>query len=344
MRKIKTFFKLLGKTFNSWNNNDPFAESAIIAYYTLFSLPSLMIILVTIAGYFFGREAVQGRLTDQIGEFIGPDAADSVEMMITNVAVNENNTWAIVLGVAILLFGATGVFFRLKISMNKIWNVAAKKENFTMMVLDRLISFGMVLAIGFLLLLSLVVSATVKIIGGYISDYAPAVTAISLIALNYILSFIFITTLFGAIFKLLPDIKIKLKITLYGAALTTALFLIGEFLISYYFGTTDPGSVYGGASSIILILLWVNYTCLIMFFGAEFTVQYALHKNERIRPNRFSEPAIFKEIEKLEKKNVKLEEDHRLLARLKANINVEKEREDCVKKEIEEEEKAIGES
>lgn len=344
MKRLKTFFKLLGRTFNSWNNNDPFAESAIIAYYTLFSLPSLMIILVTIAGYFFGREAVQGRLTDQIGEFIGQDAADSVEMMITNVAVNENNTWAIILGIAILLFGATGVFFRLKISMNKIWNVAAKKENFSMMVLDRLISFGMVLAIGFLLLLALVVSATVKIIGGYISEYAPVITEVSLIGLNYILSFIFITTLFGAIFKLLPDIMIKLKITLYGAALTTVLFLIGEFLISYYFGTTNPGSVYGGASSIILILLWVNYTCLIMFFGAEFTVQYALHKNERIRPNRFSEPAIFKEIEKLEKKNVKLEEDHRLLARLKANINVEKEREDCAKKEIEEEERAIGES
>lgn len=342
MRRLKTFFKLLGRTFNSWNRNDPWAESAIIAYYTLFSLPSLMIIIVTIAGYFFGREAVQGRLTDQIGEFIGRDAADSVEMMITNVAVTENNTWAIIFGVAILLFGATGVFFRLKISMNKIWNVAAKKENFTRMVLDRLISFGMVLAIGFLLLLALVVSATVKILGGYISDFAPVVTEVSLIILNYLLSFVFITALFGAIFKLLPDIRIKLKITLYGAALTTALFLIGEFLISYYFGKSNPGSVYGGASSIVLILLWVNYTCLIMFFGAEFTVQYALHKNERIRPNRFSEPAIFKEIEKLEKKNVKLEEDHKLLSRLKANINVEKEREEHVKKEDEDEKHTVG--
>jgi len=330
MKKIKTFFTLLKKTFTSWNSNDPWAESAIIAYYTIFSLPSLLIIIVSIAGSFFGREAVQGRLNNQISEFIGPDAAKAVENMITSAAITENSTWAIIFGVAMLLFGATGVFFRLKISMNKIWNVAAKKETFKRMIMDRLISFGMILAIGFLMLLALIISALVKILGEYIEDIAPVVTAAGLNILNYLLSFIFITALFGAIFKLLPDIKIKLKITLYGAALTTVLFLIGEFLMGYYFGQSNPGSVYGSASSIILILLWVNYTCLIMFFGAEFTVQYALYKNERIRPNRFSEPAIFKELAKLERKNVKLAEDHKLLARLRANIDIEKERAECV--------------
>jgi len=330
MRRIKTFFALLKKTFTSWNTNDPWAESAIIAYYTIFSLPSLLIIIVSIAGSFFGREAVQGRLNEQIEDFIGADAAEAVEKMVTSAAITENSTWAIVFGIAMLLFGATGVFFRLKISMNKIWNVAAKKETFMKMIIDRLISFGMILAIGFLMLLALVVSALVKILGEYIEDIAPVITAVGLDILNYLLSFIFITALFGAIFKLLPDIMIKLKITLYGAALTTVLFLIGEFLMGYYFGQSNPGSVYGSASSIILILLWVNYTCLIMFFGAEFTVQYALHKNERIRPNRFSEPAIFKELEKLERKNVKLDEDHKLLARLKANIDIDKERAECI--------------
>lgn len=332
-RKFKTFLSLLKKTFGSWNKNDPWAESAIIAYYTLFSLPALLIILVTIAGYFFGRDAVQGRLNVQITDFIGAEAAQAVENMITSAALTEDSTWALIFGIAMLLFGATGVFFRLKIAMNKIWNVAAKKENFMRMLIDRLISFGMVLAIGFLMLLALVISAFVKIIRDYISDYAPVITAIGLSVINYLLSFIFITALFGAIFKLLPDIKIRIRITLYGAALTTVLFLIGEFLMGYYFGQSNPGSVYGGASSIVLILLWVNYTCLIMFFGAEFTVQYALHKNERIRPNRFSEPAIFKEIEKLERKNVKLDEDHKLLARLKSNIDIDKERAECVTEE-----------
>lgn len=326
-RRLKVFWSLLKKTFGSWNNNDPWAESAIIAYYTLFSLPSLMIILVTIAGYFFGREAVQGRLTNQIGEFIGVDAAQAIEAIISNAALTDNSTWALIFGIAMLLFGATGVFFRLKIAMNKIWNVAAKKENFMRMLLDRLISFGMVLAIGFLLLMALVVSAMVTILGDYIENIAPVITKVGLNIINYLISFFFITLLFGAIFKLLPDIKIKWKITIKGAALTTLLFLLGKFLISYYFGQSNPGSVYGGASAIVLVLLWVNYTCLIMFFGAEFTVQYALHKNERIRPNRFSEPAIFKEIEKLENKNVKLNEDHKVLARLRKNFDLEAERE-----------------
>lgn len=328
MRRLKTFWRLLVKAYKSWITNDPWAESAIIAYYTIFSLPSLLIIVVTIAGYFFGREAVQGRIKDQIGDFIGNDAATAVENMISSAWVNNNSTWAVIFGVAILLFGATGVFFRLKIAMNNIWNVAAKKENFGRMVMDRLISFGMVLAIGFLLLLALLISAAVTFLKDYIESSAPVITSFGLELVKYLLSFVFITFLFGAIFKLLPDVVVKWKITLLGASLTTTLFLIGEFLISYYFGQSDPGSVYGGASSIILILLWVNYTCLILFFGAEFTVQYALYKNESIRPNRFGQPAIYKEIERLHSKKVKLAEDYRILERLKTSLDIEKQNPD----------------
>lgn len=327
MKSIKTFFKLLKRTYGSWIGNDPWAESAIIAYYTLFSLPSLLIIIVYIAGYFFGKEAVQGRITNEVEGFIGTDAANAIESMISSAAVTQNSTWAIIFGVAMLLFGATGVFFRLKIAMNNIWNVAAKKETFLRLVIDRLISFGMVLVLGLLLLVALIISALVKLLGEYISSSAPAITSISLEIFNYILSFLFITGLFGAIFKLLPDVIIKWRITLYGAALTTFLFLIAEFLISFYFGQSNPGSIYGGASSIVIILLWVNYTCLILFFGAEFTVQYALHKNEIIKPNKYSEPAIYREIDKLEKKKIKLQEDHKILQRLKSSIEYKEERE-----------------
>lgn len=321
MNRLKTFFKLLKRTYSSWLSNDPWAESAIIAYYTIFSLPSLLIIVVSIAGYFFKREDVQERINEQISGFIGDEAAVAIEKMITSAQITENSTWAIIFGVAVLLFGATGVFFRLKIAMNNIWNVVARKENFMRMVIDRLISFGMILVIGFLLLLSLLITAIVKIMGEYIEETAPVITAVGLEIINYGLSFIFITFLFASIFKLLPDIVIKWKITLYGAALTTVLFLIGEFLIGFYFGQSNPGSVYGGASSIVLILLWVNYTCLILFFGAEFTVQYALHKNETIRPNRFSQPAIYREIEKLNNKRVKLREDHEILKRLRESLD-----------------------
>lgn len=319
MRGLKTFFKLVKKAYASWDGNDPWGRSAIIAYYTLFSLPSLLIIVVSIAGYFFGREAVQGRITSQIAGFIGEDSARIVEEMIRNAALNGNSAIAIIFGVAMMLFGATGVFFQLKKAMNNIWNVTEKKETYIRMILDRVISFGMVLILGFLMLLGLIVSAIIRMLSNVIESEAPLLTEMGLDLVNSLLSFIFITLLFGAIFKLLPDIKIKWKVTLYGAALTTVLFLIGEYLISIYFGRSNPASVYGGASSMVLILLWVNYTCLIMFFGAEFTVQYAIHIKEKITPNEFSEPAILQEMEKLEMKKEKLKEDDKIIKDLETN-------------------------
>lgn len=319
MRKLKTFWKLTKKAYESWNSNDPWARSAIIAYYTLFSLPSLLIIIVSIAGYFFGREAVQGRITGQIGEFIGKDSALIVENMISNAALSTNSTLAIIFGVFMLLFGATGVFFQLKKAMNNIWNVAEKKDTYFRMFMDRVISFGMILVIGFLMLLGLIVSAIIRMLSDYIESYAPALTSLGLDIVNSLLSLVFITLLFASIFKLLPDIKIRWKVTLYGAALTTILFLIGEYLIGIYFGRTDPASVYGGASSMVLILLWVNYTCLIMFYGAEFTVQYARHIHEKITPTEFGEPAINQELEKLDKKKEKLRKDNKIMKDLESN-------------------------
>lgn len=319
MIRLKTFWSLLKKSYTSWNSNDPWARSAIIAYYTLFSLPSLLIIVVSIAGYFFGREAVQGRITGQIAEFIGTDSAEIVENMISNAALSSSSTLAVTFGVFMLIFGATGVFFQLKKAMNNIWNVAEKKETYFRMFMDRVISFGMILVIGFLMLLGLIVSAIIRMLSDYIESYAPLLTGLGLDIVNSLLSLVFITLLFGSIFKLLPDIKIRWKVTLYGAALTTILFLIGEYLIGIYFGRTDPASVYGGASSLVLILLWVNYTCLIMFFGAEFTVQYACYKKEKITTTEFSEPAIHQELEKLKEKKQKLKKDDSVMRDLESN-------------------------
>jgi len=323
MRGLKTFFKLIKNAYVSWDGNDPWGRSAIIAYYTLFSLPSLLIIVVSIAGYFFGREAVQGRITSQISGFIGKDSARIIEEMINNAALNSNSTIAIIFGVVMMLFGATGVFFQLKKAMNNIWNVTERKETYLRMILDRVISFGMVLILGFLMLLGLIISTIIRMLSDVIESHAPLLAEIGLDLVNSLLSFVFITLLFGAIFKLLPDIKIRWKVTLYGAALTTVLFLIGEYLIGIYFGRSNPASVYGGASSMVLILLWVNYTCLIMFFGAEFTVQYALHIKEKITPNEFSEPAIHQEMEKLKEKEAKLKEDHKVIKGLKTNTDNE---------------------
>lgn len=328
-KSIKISFKLFKKTYISWNKNEPYARSATIAYYALFSLPSLLIIVVSIAGYFFGREAVRGRLMGEISEFIGQDTAGAIESMVENAALSQDSTWAIIFGLAILVFGATGVFFQLKIAMNNIWNVAAKKTNFLRLVLDRVISLGMVLVLGLLLLMAMVISTVLKLIADKVEQFLPNITELMVIIGNFALSFFFITTLFAMIFKLLPDIKIRLRTTFMGAAVTTTLFLVGEYLISFYFGQSQPASVYGGASSVVLILLWVYYTCLILFFGAEFTVQYALLKKEKVEPNRFGEPAIYQEMKKLEQRRVQLKEEKHIIDRLKSHLDIdEKEQQD----------------
>ncbi|MCL6220187.1 YihY/virulence factor BrkB family protein [Zunongwangia pacifica] len=324
IKSVRAFFKLMAKAFTSWNKNEPYARSATIAYYTLFSLPSLLIIVVTLAGSFFGREAVKGRITAEISRFIGRDPAEAIEEMISNAWLSDESTFAVIFGVGMLLFGATGVFVQLKLAMNNIWNVAEKRSNFWSLLLDRAISFGMILVIGLLLLISLVIAALLNVVKERIHFIAPNVTGTMLEIANFIISFLVITSLFMAIFKILPDIKIKWKTTFLGASLTTLLFLIGEYLISFYFGASEPTSVYGGASSVVLILLWVYYACMIMFYGAEFTVQYALVKNDKIQMGKNGEPAIYQEMEKLEKKKVQLKEEKKIIDKLKESVHISK--------------------
>ncbi|MEH6680108.1 MAG: YihY/virulence factor BrkB family protein [Sediminicola sp.] len=286
--KLKTFWKLLKRTYVSWDNNNPFGKSAIIAYYTLFALPSLLMIVVSIAGYFFGMDAVRGRVVQKIGGLIGEGVSQAIEGMIANAALNKSSTFNVVLGIVMLIFGATGVFVQLKMAMNAIWNVKAKENTFLGTLIDRLISFGMVLVLGFLSLVSLTLSVVLNVLSDYIGKIAPQIAAIMANVFSFTLSFVVITGLFSAIFKWLPDITIRWKTTILGASLTTALFLVGESLMGLYFSTSDPTSVYGGSSSVVLILLWVYYTGIILFFGAEFTYQYAKYRKEKVGPNKNS--------------------------------------------------------
>ncbi|WP_051205251.1 YihY/virulence factor BrkB family protein [Salinimicrobium xinjiangense] len=335
-RRFKVFISLLKKAYFNWNRNDPWARSATIAYYALFSLPSLLIIVVTIAGYFFGRKAVQGRITQEIGEFIGVDAAKAIENMVANAALDQSSTWAVIFGFAFLIFGATGVFFQLKAAMNNIWNIAAKKNTVKRVVINRIISLGMVLVLGLLLLVSLVISAVLNAIKDYLASISPSITMFLLDLANFVISFSIIMSLFAAIFKWLPDVKLRWKTTYLGAVLTTFLFLIAEYLIGFYFGQSNPGSIYGGASSVVLILLWVYYTCLIVFYGAEFTVQYALYKREKVEPNEYAEPAIYQELERLEQKRGQLIDEKRILDTLQSHSDKEEEEEKRAKqREIE---------
>lgn len=303
------FIKLLKDTYQSWDKNDPWAKSAVIAYYALFSLPSLLIITVHTAGIFFGREAVEGRITSEIGGLIGKGSADLVQAMIINSALSNSSTLFIIFGVGMLIFGATGVFFQLQKALNDIWSVRAKKSSLLDTLKRRFVAFGMVMAIGLLLLISLIISTAINAFSEFIGSSYIDISSGFIQLLNFIFSQIIITALFATIFTLLPDVKVKWKTNLIGAFMTSLLFLLGKYLIGFYFAKSDPASVYGAAGSAVLILMWVYYTCLILFFGAEFTVNWALHRNIKIEPSENATLSYLREMEELREYKEKMEED-----------------------------------
>lgn len=313
------FLKLLKETYLSWDKNDPWAKSAIIAYYALFSLPSLLIIIVHFAGVFFGTEAVEGRITGEISGLIGEGSAELIQAMIINSALSESSVLFIIFGVGVLIFGATGVFFQLQKALNDIYSVRSKKNNIWDTIKRRFVSFGMVLIVGLLMLISLVLSTAINAFSNFIGNYYTEFHPRFIELINFIISQIIITGLFAAIFTLLPDVKVKWKTNLIGASMTALLFLIGKYLIGFYFSQSDPASVYGAAGSVVLVLLWVYYTCLILFFGAEFTVHWALHRNIKIEPSSNATLSYEQEMQELREYKRKVEEDKKKALTLKNN-------------------------
>lgn len=322
---MKKYIDLFIKTGKQWMKNDPFQQSAIIAYYTLFSLPSLMVMIISVAGYFFGKSNVQNQIIGQMSEIMGEKTAGAVENLISNAEVQESSQIAFLISVGVLIFGATGAFFQLKKAMNKIWKVRLKKANPLMTVLNRLVSLGLILVIGFMLIVSLLITTLVNALGDYIREYAPQLTSTALNGFNLLFSFLFIVVLFAAIFKVLPDVKIRWKATFVGAAVTTILFLIAEYGLGIYFGTSNPASVFGGASSVVLIMLWIYYSCLVLFFGAEFTLQYSLYKGDSIQLTRLSEPAIIQDLKDLKEERIFLKESQGMLEEFNKEIDLPQE-------------------
>jgi membrane protein len=275
--RFKDLGKLLKRTYTSWNAKDPFRESAVIAYYAIFSMPGLLAILIAIAGFVFGEEAVSGQVSEQIEAAMSPDAAKEVETMIASASEKKASIWATIIGVATLIFGATGVFVQLQKSLNAIWEVKTdpKKEGIMQTIRQRVFSFGLIVSIGFLMLISLVITSILTALSGYIEARWPDYLMIIFQGLNFIFSFTVIAAMFALMFRILPDAKIKWRHVWIGAALTSLLFIIGKFGMGLYFGKADPAGAYGAAGSIVLILLWVSYSSMIVFFGAEFTKAYA---------------------------------------------------------------------
>ncbi len=273
-----------------WNEDEPFRQSAVIAYYSIFSLPALLIIIVNTVGIVLGEDAVQGNISAQISDLVGNEAALQVEEMIANVSQQGNNVIAIVIGLGTLLFGATGVFYQLQQSLNQVWEVELKPNTgYAKLAIDRATSLGVILAIGFLLLVSLALTAGLTALGDWIERQLPDFMYYFFQVLNLLVSFGVVTLLFALIYKVLPDVKISWHAVWVGALVTALLFTIGKSAIGFYFGKSNPASAFGAAGSVILILLWVNYSALIFLFGAEFTQVYARRYGERIEPNSYAQ-------------------------------------------------------
>lgn len=288
--KLKHSFELLKTTFKSWNDKDPFRQSAVIAYYAIFSIPGLLVLIITVAGYFYGTTNVNDNIMGQISDTIGPDAAQQVSNMLEKSTAEKSTVWGSIIGVAVLLFGSTAVFVELQKTFNQIWKVELKvqKEGIMALVRARLFSFGLILAIAFLLTISLVISTLLSSMGTWLKAYTHDSTIILYNIINFVFSLAIISVLFALMFKILPDAKIKWKHVWMGGIVTGLLFTIGKTLLAYYFSTSDPGSIYGVAGSLILILLWVSYSSMILFFGAEFTATYAKKYSGDIEPTEIA--------------------------------------------------------
>ncbi len=274
--KLKDIVEVFKITYNEWYKKDPFRQSAVIAYYSIFSIPGLLVLIITIAGYFLGKNVVNQHIMEQIAGTMGEDTANNISGMLTAVSKSKSTVAGTILGIGILIFGATGVFVELQKSLNQVWQVKSAPQNgFFEFLKARFFSFGLILGIAFLLLISLVVSAALTAFENAIKFNTSGFMVIVFYILNFIFSFVVISGLFALMFKILPDANIKWKYVWLGSIVTGLLFTIGKTALAYYFGKVQPATVYGAAGSIILILLWVSYSSMILFFGAEFTAAYA---------------------------------------------------------------------
>ncbi|SEL95908.1 membrane protein [Aquimarina amphilecti] len=290
---IKSFLKILITTYKNWNANEPFQMSAAVSYYALFSFPALLIIIIQSTGIFYKKNEIKGKIIREISEVLGKDTAETIEVMLKNGIDQEQPALVILIGIITLLYGATGMFIALQKSLNTIWGVRPKPKNEILkMIKDRIFSLGLILMIGFLLLTSLVLTALITATTDWISLHFPDFMIYVIQTFNFILSLVLITVLFAMIFKILPDVKMKWKDVWLGAFITTILFSIGKSALGIYFGTVNPGSTFGAAGSVILILLWVSYSSLILFFGAEFTKVLASKFGSGIHPATYAEKII----------------------------------------------------
>jgi membrane protein len=291
MKRKQSLWKVVKGAISQWIEDEPFQLAAALSYYTLFSLAPLLIIVIATAGLAFTREAAESQIVGTIQQMIGQQSAQAVQGIIQSARSQPKaGIISSVIGIVALLFGAGGVVGQLQTSLNTIWGVTTKPgQGIWGFVRQRFISFAMVLGIGFLLLVSLVFSAMVTGLSQLLGTFLGG-TEILAHALDICASFVLVTLLFAMIYKFLPDVRIQWRDVWVGAALTSILFTIGKLLIGLYLGRSGVSSTYGAAGSLVTVLLWVYYSSLIFFLGAEFTQVYAKRYGSGVAPSENAAP------------------------------------------------------
>ncbi len=277
---------ILKNAIKSWLGNTPMTYSAAAAYFAVFSLPGLMIIVVSITTFFLDEQLVRTHIHDYIGQFMGQNVAQSVEDVIDKARLNSTGFVTLMVGAGILLFGATGLFNQLKVSFNAVWGVHSKPEKaFLKLVINRAVSLGVAVMVGFLLLMSMYLSAGLKIFALWLINHFPDLGFLKMIEIS--MSFLTTSILFTIIFKVLPDVKIKLKYAFIGGLVSSFLFMLGELGFAKAIAIFAPESVFGAAGSIVLLMIWVTYGCTILQFGVELIKSIMDHRDEEVRHSRF---------------------------------------------------------
>ena len=295
---LKNIWEVLKNAVNGFSDDKVTKLSGSLAYYTVFSMGPLLIVIISLCALFLGREAVEGKIYAQLADFVGSDTAAQLQQIIRNASVSGKGKTAAIIGGATLLIGATTVFGEIQDSINGIWGLKPKpKKGWLKMIQNRFLSFSVVVSLGFLLLVSLSISTVIEGFSTSLRNAYPDVTVVVFYILNLVITLAATTLIFAVIFKVLPDADIRWKDVMTGAVTTAILFMIGKFGISFYISKSNVGSTYGTAGSLVVLLLWVYYSSIILYFGAEFTKAYAVQFGRAIHPAPYAVTIRQEEIE-----------------------------------------------
>lgn len=286
---IKGLWEVLKQSFSGFSDDRLPKLSGSLAYCTVFSMGPLLIVIVFLSSIFFGQEAVEGKIYTQMAGFLGPDTAAELQEIIRKATISGKGNWAAAIGIVTLIFGATTVFAEIQDSINFIWGLKPKpKKGWLKLIKNRVLSFSLVISLGFLLVVSLAITAIIDAFGERLKRGFPDLSVVFFYIINQVVTLAVITLIFSVIFKVLPDAKIRWKDVIAGALVTALLFMLGKLLISFYIGQTSIGSTYGAAGSLVVLLIWTYYSAMILYFGAEFTKFYAIKYGAAIHPNDYA--------------------------------------------------------